>query len=671
MTRVRVRALATSGAWHAAAAYGAMALVGTWPLARGLGRDVPSDLGEPLLAMWALAWGCEQLLAILGGDLSRVATFFDANIFHPAPLTLAYSEPFIAQAVQVLPVYAMTHNPILCYNLLFLSTFVLSGLGTYLFVRELTGNRFAAFLAGVLFAFAPYRLGQISHLQVLSAQWMPFALYCVRRYFQSVDGRGRGRIAPLAGAAGAMVAQSLSSVYYTVYFAPFAVAYVLWEIATRRAWRQWRAWMPVASAAGIVVVTTVPFLLPYAAVRPALSFAASQSAVVRSSADVYSYATASEQQPVWGQTLRAFPKDEGDLFPGLVALLLGIIGVGGPGKRALETAGTRVSASPSLRPPDVMAIVAGVLAVLHLGAAGAALLYRRVTIDLGWFDISISNINQLLLRAAVLIAIALALSPPARRAAGTVMRGPGFFLLALLAAVWLSLGPVPQALGRPIELVAPYRLLYDYLPGVDSLRVPSRFGMIAVLMLGVLGGFGAAVLSRGRRGRLLVPVLGLLFLVESLSLPFPVNAPATRPGLTRVNGLDARVYRPGRAPAVYREIARLPAGAVIAELPLGDRELDSRAMFYSAVHWRPLLNGYGEIFPRHYDSLAVAVSDVPRHADAALDALRAAGTTHVLVHEGASAAGDGASTTAALLERGATELFRDGAHVLLELEDGS
>ena len=165
----------------------ALAIVATWPLARGLGRDVPADLGDPVLVMWVLAWDCEQLLAILRGDFSRLATFFDANIFHPAPLTLAYSEHFIAQAVQILPVCALTGNPILCYNLLFLSTFVLSGLGAYLFVRELTGNPRAAFVAGLLFAFAPYRLPQSSHLQVLSSQWMPFALYGFRRFFDSID----------------------------------------------------------------------------------------------------------------------------------------------------------------------------------------------------------------------------------------------------------------------------------------------------------------------------------------------------------------------------------------------------------------------------------------------------------------------------------------------------
>ena len=158
------------GAWAAVGAYAAITIAATWPLVLGLDRDVAWDLGDPLFVMWVLAWDCKQLLAALGGDPGRLASLFDANIFHPAPLTLAYSEHFVGQALQVLPIYAATGNPILCYNLLFLSTFVLSGLGAYLFVRDLTGSHAAGFVAGLAFAFAPYRFPQASHLQVLSSQ---------------------------------------------------------------------------------------------------------------------------------------------------------------------------------------------------------------------------------------------------------------------------------------------------------------------------------------------------------------------------------------------------------------------------------------------------------------------------------------------------------------------
>ena len=313
-------------AGHALAAYVVITLAATWPLALGLGRDVAWDLGDSLLNMWILAWDCEQILAILSGDVSRIATFFDANIFHPAPLTLAYSEHLIPQALQIFPVYLLTGNPILCYNLLFLSTFVLSGLGTYLLVRELTGNAPAAFVAGLLFAFAPYRVPQSSHLQVLSSQWMPFALYGLTRYADT------GRLRALAGASLALLAQGLSSGYYLLYFTPFAAAYAVWETWRRGHWRHARTWVQLSCAVALVVVVTVPFVVPYAQVRSQLQLTRPRTEVVRFSADVYSYATAFSGQRIWGRAVQAFPKPEGELFPGVVPILLALVGPlwGGP-----------------------------------------------------------------------------------------------------------------------------------------------------------------------------------------------------------------------------------------------------------------------------------------------------------------------------------------------------
>src|SRR4029078_2397717 len=76
-------------AWHAAAAYLALAIVTTWPLIRGLGRDVPADLGDPVFVMWALAWDCQQLLAILRGDFARLPPLFTPHIFQPLLATAA------------------------------------------------------------------------------------------------------------------------------------------------------------------------------------------------------------------------------------------------------------------------------------------------------------------------------------------------------------------------------------------------------------------------------------------------------------------------------------------------------------------------------------------------------------------------------------------------------
>jgi hypothetical protein len=625
---------------RALAAYLVIAVAATWPLAAGLGRDVAWDLGDPVLNIWILAWDAEQIRAILTGDLSRAGSFFDANIFHPAPLTLAYSEHLIAQAIQVFPIYVISGNPILCYNLLFLSTFVLSGLGMYLLVRELTGNPLAAFVAGLVFAFAPYRVPQSSHLQVLSSQWMPFVLYGLRRHFDS------GRLRPLAGAAVALVAQNLSCGYYLLYFPPFVAAFALWEIGRRRLWRDRRTWLRLAAAALAVALLTAPFVLPYFRLRNGMEMARSRPEVSRFSADVYSYATAFSEQRIWGGVLQAVPKPEGELFPGAVPVLLALIGV---------AAGmVRLKGQPYFE----VALVAYIAAVM------SAVLLRRITLDAWLFTVSITNVNRLLIGGAAAFTLWLWLSPAVRARAGAFMRDRGFFVLALVAAAWLSLGVAPRSLGRPLEILAPYALLFDYVPGFDGLRVPARFAMIVTCMLAVLAGFGAAAFGQGRRARVALAVLAVALLLESIHVPFVVNGMTP---LRDLNTPEARLYRPARAPGVYREVARQPGEVVLAELPLGNPDYDLRAMYYSIAHWRPLLNGYSGFFPRHYGQLRAALTEVQRHPEVSLDVLRAGGATHVIVHEAAFLGDEGPATSAALRQLGASEVFRDGSDVLLAL----
>ncbi|MGH7551773.1 MAG: hypothetical protein ACREMQ_01940, partial [Longimicrobiales bacterium] len=521
----------------------------------------------------------------------------------------------------------------------------------------LTGNPRAAFVAGVLFAFAPYRFPQSSHLHVLSSQWMPFALYGFRRFFDSIGAdpsRPGGRWRPLLGAAAALVVQNLSSMYYLMFFSPFATAYVLWEIWRRRLWHERRHWLQLGAAVVAVFALTAPLLLPYAAVREQLQIARGLGELSVYSADVYSYFTAVSEQLVWGNIARLYPKPEGDLFPGLVAIVLAVLGVATWRRDAPEN---------TTLPVNRIAWVLIVAATLHVMAAAATLLYRRVNLDVGLFQVRITNIDQLLLRALILTAIAAVISPGYRARIGAFMRARGFFVIALFLAVWLSLGVSPQTLGRPLNLTGSYSVLYEYVPGFDGLRVPARFSMIVVLMLAVLGGYGAATISTWRWATPALVVLVSAFLAESMVRPFPINGMGP---LRDYAAPEPRVYRPARAPAVYQRLAR-ESDVVLAELPIGQPDYDIRAMFYSMVHHGQLLNGYSGFFPRHYGLLAVALSDVPGHPTTAWDALRGSGASHVIVHEGAWLDDRGPRTTAALQQLGAIEVFRDRGDVLMRL----
>ena len=632
-------------------AYAAIAVLMTWPLAAGIARDVAWDLGDSVLNMWILAWDCEQLRGILQGHYSHLRHFFDANIFHPASLTLAYSEHLLPQAIQIFPIYALTRNPILCYNLLFLSTFVLSGLGMFLFAREVTGSTAAGFIGGLLFAFAPYRIPQSSHLQVLSSQWMPFAMYGFRRYF---DG---GRPRALIGATAAVILQGLSSGYYLLYFSPFAVVYVVWEMWRKGRLTDRRTWFALVTAAAIAGVVIAPFVIPYVRASRELELSRSLSETTRLSADVYSYATASTAQRFWGERIaHIFPKREGELFPGAVPLLLALVGIVATARTA-RFADVRTTRT-------IIARLLWVFAVLHAVAAVATILFRRLTLDLWLFDLRLGNVTQLLLRGAIAYGIGLYLSPAMRARAAAFMRSGGFFLLALIAAAWLSLGPSPQVLGRPLDLASPYRFLWTYMPGLEGLRVPARFAMIVALMLAVLGACGAAAIARMRHGVVGLGILAALFLYEAGAAPFVVN------GMSAVKEFatpPARLELPRRAPLVYRAVDQLPPDAVIADLPLGEPDYDLRAMYYSIERWRRIVNGYSGFFPPQYGRIKVALSEVPRHPDVSAETLRELGVTHVIVHEAAYLDMEGRDTTATLRGLGATELFRDGSDVLVTL----
>jgi hypothetical protein len=147
-------------------------------------------------------------------------------------------------------------------------------------------------------------------------------------------------------------------------------------------------------------------------------------------------------------------------------------------------------------------------------------------------------------------------------------------------------------------------------------------------------------------------------------VPFTTNGMAPLRGYATP---EARVYRPARAPAVYREMVRQPSGSVLVEFPFGQPDYDLRAMFYSTVHWHALVNGYSGVFPPHYGLLTSALSEMPRHPDLSLDALRMSGATHAIVHEAAYLDTEGTDTSALLRNAGAVEIVRAGSDVLFRL----
>ncbi len=631
----------------ALAAYSLLTLALTWPLARGLTRDLPGDLVDPLLNAWIVARDAATLTHAIAGHPGALRDFWNAAIFFPQPLALAYSEHLTAQALQILPVYAVWPNPILCYNLLFLSTWALSAFGMFLLIREITGHRAAAFLAGLAFGFAPYRIGSLPHLQVLSSAWMPFALYGFRRFFAT------RRIAPLAGGVAAWIAQNLSCGYYLLFFSPIAALYIAWELTARRLWRDGRTVAQAIGAIGVVIAATLPFLLPYLELRR-LGFAARTiDETQKFSADVYGYFTADPHLRLWGSLARAWPLPEGAVFPGVVVVVLAAAAIA----YAWRSARLDVAETPSM-----WTRVAGWTIAAACAAAISLLFGFAIRVPPGRPIFKITDFDRDLLTTTAMIAALVAASGYARAVARRVLTSPvAFFTATALLAMALSFGPTILARGRLVDDGTLYAVCYRLVPGFDGVRVPARFAMIVALGLAALAGLGAAAIGRDRRGTAAVWTACALVVLDGCAVPIPINGNDTTYKQAHLAPLPDTLAPYGAPLPVYAFAARLPASSVLLELPLGEPAFDVRYMFYGLAHGHRLVNGYSGGSPIGYLLLSEMLKDFATSPDRAWQAVVTSGATHIIVHEAGYEPGRGELIARWLMTNGATEVAAFGA----------
>jgi len=635
--------------------YTLLALVLTWPLALGLGSDVPGDLGDSLLNMWILGWGAEHVPGLVTGSIGW-SEFWNANIFHPDPLALALSEHLFGQVLQILPVYWLTGNIILCYNLLFMSTFALSAFGTYLLVRDLTGDKRAAFIAGLVYGFLPYRIASVPHVQVMSSQWMPFALYGFNRYVATGSNRA------LLGGTASLVMQNWSCGYYLLYFAPFVPLFVVHRMWTAARLKDIRLWASLAGAAVATLALTLPFLFPYQRAQQLFGIERPFGEVVLFSANVWSYITASENLKLWGKVLRFYPHGEGETFLGFAPWLLASGAIAGLARSAFRKDASVPSVSPWLTYVSAFLLLA---VVTQLFAVMSVVLF-------GGFDfafISARTPQRLLLQFVMALALLLAISPRARIETARLMRSPIVFAFAAtILAMWLSLGPLPNAGEARVSGFGLYGLLYDYVPGFNGVRVPARYAMIAGLFLAILAGYGMQWLLSVRAlipiSRFLIPVTSFLILVEGAAIPMEINRTWNQNEAVP----PARVYSYGRldggspgegVPPVYARVKQLPEGTAITEFPFGDAAWEIRYVYYAAAHWKPITNGYSGSFPSRYKERVARLQRIAKDPEGAWQSLKDSGSTHVVLHRNAFANGADADTVESWLKaHGAKELER-------------
>jgi hypothetical protein len=200
----------------------AAALIITWPLVCNLTTSVLEN-GDTLQVSWLLAWETRQLL-------TNPSHLFSPGVMYPEPYALVYIEHMLGLLIPFAPLYLLTQNPTLAFNISLLIGYAMPGLGVYILLHALLPRGaaawWAALVAGVLFVCSPWRLLQLCHLEQLSAFWLGPLVLCLIRYLRDErvlpgeTGIGNPSTTPrwswLIGFVLCTLAQTLISYYYVV-----------------------------------------------------------------------------------------------------------------------------------------------------------------------------------------------------------------------------------------------------------------------------------------------------------------------------------------------------------------------------------------------------------------------------------------------------------------------
>ena len=329
----------------AALAFAAITCVYTWPLPAYATSAVAHDRGDPLLVTWILWWTSHTVPLTSG--------WWNAPAFHPSTGVLAFSENLLSLAPITAPIVHATGSPLLAYNAAFFLSYVLSGVAAYILALVLTRSHAASFVAGVAFAFAPYRLSHTQHLQLLSSYWMPLAMAALHLFVASP----RWRWAVLFAAAWAL--QALASGYYFFFLSTLAGLWIAWFVPGRLSGRELArlavAWLVAAAA-------LAPILYGYRVIQSSYGFKRSPVEMVNYSGDIAGLLSASPDSWLWSW-LHAGVGSEAEQFPGATIVVLLLAGV-----FRLRVVSSRSAASDGDRRPFVFYALAAVLMwMLSLG----------------------------------------------------------------------------------------------------------------------------------------------------------------------------------------------------------------------------------------------------------------------------------------------------------------
>lgn len=571
--------------WHLGALlmHLGLSLLFTWPLVLnflpGSGTTVPGFMREDRdQNLWNLWWTREALLA--GQN-----PFVTDMIWYPTPISLYYHTLNVFNGILAVPLMSV-FSLWTTYNIIILFSFVMCGWGAYLLFHYLCGNRWAAFVASIVFAYSAYHIATMrSLMQLISLEWVPFfLLFFLKAVFDIPSKTWRDRLTwawrRALPAGFFLLLVTLIDWYYTMYSLILAglvtlyllMRYVVQSIKKERTRSVWKAvgepWVRAAACVGVYLVLVSPILLPtLRELRSTNYMLPTSDAALMHSADLLTFFQPMRGHQIWGSYFLnrdqwPFGADRYEVYFTYTALFL---------------AGVALFATRFRRPWLTRSVASEDRVAEGFSSPDNADDSRQTTDDGG---LSVGSYRTDLLGDSGDVTLADVGNPKSDDA--IKLPGKWFWGACALLFFLLSLGPVLQINGVQINLpfAMPYRWI-ENLPVLNISRSPDRFDMPLTLCLAALAGFGTNVLltkwwqrvQLTRRGAFIgVGVLGLI-LLELAPIPYPQ--------------LKADI------PAWYYQLGEEQGDFSILELPPQDDFWHGAyRMYFQTAHGKHIFGGY-------------------------------------------------------------------------------
>lgn len=586
-------------------AFVALAALMTWPWVLHL-RDAVADEGDPYMIAWTLWWDYHQ-------TFNDPLNLFHANVFHPFRYSLAFSENDYGIALLFFPLFALGARPLAVQSVATFLGFAFCGYGAFRLTRTLTGSSAAAWVAGCVFAFIPYRFHLLSHLHYLFAGWLPLLLEALVLFARE---RTRRRAAWL-GVAFLMNALTCIT-WFILALVPLALSLVF--LVVRHGLARDRAfWLRGAAALVAAMLVLLPFLLPYHYASQMYGFVWSREEVIKNSSPATAWLLAEQRNWFWRGFGARFSGGS-PLFPGMLPLLLALAAFVRKGARehddARRDAAVGVDAAKWIRRLDALALLAVPFALVAAGYEGKGgwqgQLFGVLTADRFLFVVAAAIITRLC------IAYPRAFRPAGERNLIDTLRSPARSDALCLGSLWAATGFL-MSLGMNSLF---YRLVYDHVFLFRSQRIPARAAMLAYVGLAVLAGMGAARVSEWAARR--KPAVGAPAVCAALVCLL----------LFELRAAPLRFVRGAADPdEITLRLKETPMRGGVVELPAGPDGHNHLYMLRAADHARPLVNATSSFVPAQTWEVYELSRATPIRSRL-LDLIEELETSYVVVHGG-------------------------------------